>query len=234
MLYDTRTLAFICELFYPPVQTIDATRIQSIHNELFSNPRLGYRNFNFIQGGVVLSNPLPNPNANSTFTVNADRFRIAEELTEVSLDDFLARLELVVRLATQRLEIPLFTATQVSVRSLVNPREYRDARSFFAKGILKWQDADLDQFGRPCQMFGLRMVFPQNQNDRGFYALRMESWNADPRSVYLENVGTFTGVVAAAEAGRSYADCVRSTYDFISERAVGFLARFDNNPENAQ
>lgn len=227
MLYDTRTLAFICELFFPPVQTIEAARIQSIHNELFANPRLGYRNFNFIQGGVVLSNPLQAPSANSTFTVMADRFRIAEELTEVSLDDFIARLDLVLKLATQKLEIPLFTASQVSVRSLVNPRQFRESREFMAKGVLRLKDDDLEAFGRPCQLFGMRLVFPQNQTSRGFYALRMESWTGDPRSVYLENVGTFTGVVPAAEAGKHFSENVRATYDFVTDRAVGFLARFD-------
>jgi hypothetical protein len=226
MLYDTRTLAFILELFHPPQQTIDATRIQSIHNELFASPRTGYRNFNFTPTGVVLSNPLPNASANSSFTVSADRLRITEELTEVALDDFIARMDLVLRLSVQRLEIPIFTACQVSVRSLVNPRQFRDAREFLTNGMFRFSGEDLGEFGRPCQMLGLRLVFAQPQGERGFFALRVESWNNDPRSVYLENVGTFTGVVPATDVG-SYAECVRATYAFLTERAVNFIARFD-------
>ncbi|MFN0206969.1 MAG: hypothetical protein ACKVS6_11760 [Planctomycetota bacterium] len=228
MLYDTRTLAFICELFHPPQQTIDATRIQSIHNELFASPRTGYRNFNFTQGGVVLSNPLANPSANSSFLVSSDRLRLTEELTEVALDDFIARMELVLKLSLQRLEIPIFTACQVSVRSLVNPRQFRDARDYLTKGMFRFSDDDLAPFGRPCQMLGLKLVFPQPAGEKGFYSLRIESWNNDPRSVYMENVGTFTGVVAAAEVA-SYAECVRATYAFLTDRAVEFLARFDRS-----
>lgn len=231
MLYDTRSIAFLCELFHPPQAQIDATRVQSVHNEIFANPRVGYRNFNFISGGVMLSNPHPTPGANSALTVLGDRLRLIEELTDASLDDFLHRLETVSKLTAARLEIPIFTACQVSVRSLVNPRAFRDAREFLARGVFRFSEEDLSTFGRPSQMLGLRMLFPQAPGERAFYALRLESFNNDPRSIFLENVGTFPGVVPAAEAA-AFSDCVRETYRFLTERAVGFLARFDNRAES--
>jgi hypothetical protein len=226
MLYDTRTIAFICEIFHPPQTSIEAARIQAIHNELFTNPRYGYRNFNFVPGGVVLSNPTTAQGANSSMAVLGDRLRVSEELTDASLDDFLARLDAIVKLAAARLEIPVFTACQVSVRSLVNSRTFRDSREFLARGMFRFSEQDLATFGRPSQMLGLRMLFPQSAGERAFYALRIESYNNDPRSLFLENVGTFPGVVPAAEGG-SFVECVRATYGFLTERAVEFLARFD-------
>jgi hypothetical protein len=229
MLYDTRSIAFICELYHPPQATLDATRVQAVHNELFANPRLGYRNFNFIAGGVMLSNPTTAQGAASSLTVLGDRLRVSEELTDSSLDDFIQRLDTVAKLAASKLEIPVFTACQVSVRSLVNPRQFRDAREFLARGMFRFSEEDLSTFGRPSQMLGLRMLFPQVKGERAFYAIRIESYNNDPRSIFVENVGTFPGVVPAAEAG-SFVECVRETYRFLAEKSVEFLARFDARP----
>jgi hypothetical protein len=225
VLYDPRTIAFLCEVFHPPMAH-DATRVQAIHNELFANGRAGYRNFNLIPGGIALSNPPAIPSANSSASILGDRVRVVEELTDASLEDYLARLETVVRLAAARLEIPVFTACQATVRSLINPRHFRDSREFLARGMFRFGDEDLHAFGRPSQMLGLRMVFPQSGEERAVYALRIESYNADPRSLYLENVGTFPGIVAAAQAG-SFGEAVRATYGFLVERAADFLGRFD-------
>ncbi len=232
MLYDPRTIAFLCEVFHPPVAH-EAPRIQAIHAELFADPRTGYRNLHFGPGTATLSNSLATPNANSSVQILGDRLRLTEELTESSMDDFLGRLERVTRLGGTKLEIPVYTACQVSVRTLVNPRHYRDSREFLARGVFRFGEEDLTTFGRPSQMLGLRMVFPQSGTERAFYSLRIESYNGDPRSIYIENVGTFPGIVPAAEAGR-LTECVRATYDFIVERALAFLGRFDAKTEDGR
>lgn len=229
MLYDPRTIAFICEVFHPPMAH-DAAKVQAIHHELFKERRVGYQNFNFAPGGVMLSNPAAQPGANSSLSVLADRLRVVEELTEASIDDFIARLEKVLPLAVSKLEIQVATACQVSVRSLVNVRSFRDSREFLARGMFRFDEADLAAFGRPSQMLGLRMLFPQSGEERAFYALRIESYNADPRSLFLENVGTFPGVMPAGQV-TAFAEAVRATYGFLAERTCNFLARFDGRPD---
>jgi len=230
MLYDPRTIAYLCEVFHPPMAH-ETTKVQAIHHELFGNRRVGYQNFNLAPAGVTLSNPVSQPGANSSFSVLPDRLRLVEELTEASLDDFVGRLEKVLGLAATRLEIQVATACQVTVRTLVNVRSFRDSREFLARGMFRFEDDDLKAFGRPSQMLGLRMLFPQTPNERAFYALRIESYNADPRSLYLENVGTFPGIVPAAQVA-AFAEALRATYGFLVERTCGFLARFDERAQS--
>ncbi|HKE02302.1 MAG TPA: hypothetical protein VKE69_14890 [Planctomycetota bacterium] len=229
MLYDPRTIAFLGEVFHPPMAH-EATRVQAIHNELFGDSRAGYRNFNLVPGGVALSNPPGSPSSNSSTTILGDRIRVVEELTDATLDDYLHRLDSVLRLAAARLEIPLFTGCQISVRSLVNPRHFRDSREFLARGMFRLVQDDLAAFARPSQTIGLRMVFPQHGAESSLYALRIESYNADPRSLYLENVGTFPGLIPAAQSA-AFADSVRATYGFLVDRALTFLGRFDVRTE---
>lgn len=226
MLYDTRTLAFICELYHPPMQQMDAARIQSIHGELFTNPRLGYRNFNITPTGIVLSNPLPAPGANQSFCLMADRMRISEEFTGIPIEDFIQKLETFARKFVERMEVPVFTAVQVSIRSLVNSRQFRDAREFMERGIMRFSSDDLAVFGRPTPTIGLRLMFSPGEGHRGFHALRIESWNNDPRSVYLENVATFPGAVVPADLS-PISTCVHETYQFLTVQGVEFIERFD-------
>lgn len=225
MLYDPRTIAFVTEAYFPPMQQ-DGLRVQQVHHELFGSARAGYRNFNLVAGGAMLSNPHINGSANSSVTVLQDRVRIAEELTDTSLDDFLARQEIVLRLLAQKLEIPVFVACQVAIRSLVSSRQYRDARDFLARGVLRFNDDGLAPFGRAPHTLGLRFVFPQSADERNVYQVRIESYTGDVRSVFLENVGMFPGVVLAGDVEK-LGEPVRQTYNFLTERVLEFLARFD-------
>lgn len=225
MPYDPRTIAFFVELLHPPMQH-DARKLQALHSELFTDAKAFYRNFAVIEGGAAYSNPPSMPNASSVATFLTDRVQVREEFTGTTLDDACARVERIAGLAVSQLNVQLFTAQQCVVRSLVNPRHFRDSRDFLARALFRFTQDDLQTFGRPAQLLGMRFVFPRLDGKPEIYSLRLESYNGDPRSLYLENVGTFGPLLAAQGLG-ALAENLRESYRFLTEEVLQFLTRFD-------
>jgi hypothetical protein len=225
MEYEPRTIAFLTEIFHPPVAH-DARRLQSVHAEVFSNSSAGYRNFNLVPGGACLANPLPQAGAVSAASFLADRVQIREEGTGVGVEEFAARLDALGRLSMERLGLQVFVAQQVTVRSLVNPRRERDSRLFLSRDVLRLPPAASEAFGRATRLVGLRFVLPGVPEDPGTYNLRIESYDADPRSLFLEVVGTFPPILPA-NGVETIVKNLRTTYRFLVERACVFVESFE-------
>lgn len=229
MAYDPRTIAFFVELLHPPVQH-DLKKLQTLHGDLFSDSRASYKNFSVQPFGVSFSNPQASQNSNSSLNFFQDRVQLREEFCSSGVDDVCARLEHITERAKEQCGIPIFTGEQCVVRSLVNPRQFRDSREFMAKGLLRFSEDNLSVFDRPTQLAGLRFVFPETQGQAGVFSIRMESYNGDPRSLYLENIGTFAPLFSAQDS-KLLSDNLRATYDFLTERVTGFIQKFDRSEE---
>lgn len=229
MQYDPRTIAFCVELLHPPMQH-DLKKLQGLHGDLFADNKSSYKNFNLIPGGATFSNPQANASAVSLTSFLQDRIQIREELSGASLDDTCSRVEKIAVLAVERFKIPLFTGQQCIVRSLINPRQFRDSREFLARALFRFTEDDLKTLGRPLQLLGLRLVFPRVQSQNEVYALRLESYNGDPRALFLENIGTFSPVLPAQGTEPLLAN-LRETYRFLTEEVLQFLGRFDRLEE---
>ncbi len=229
MRYAPRSIAFLCEVLHPP-QVPDPASVQRVHNRMFSEgtPPL-YGSFHATPQGIVLSNAQTQPGAVSSATFLADRVQFREELTGITAEDFVARLETTTGLQLEETPVPVFTAVGVTVRTLVNPRSFGDSRGFLKEGVLGMND-ELTAFEREAQLYGLRLVFPPTQEEPWGFALRVESYAPDPRSVFLEATGTF-GAFPPAQGLGPIGDAVQRTYAFVTERALAFLARFDQRAE---
>lgn len=224
MNYAPRTIAFVCELLHPP-QIPDPGPIQRLHNEMFSSGDPAYRSFAVGHQGTVLSNPVTRPGAVSSAEFLADRFRFREEFSSITVEEFGRRVLEISREVARLRGIQIFTAQVVTIRTLVNPRNFKDARSFLKEGMFGFE-GEVEDFGRDPQLFGLRLVFPPAQDQPNAYTLRIESFANDPRSIFLENQGSF-GPSVVARGLDSLEDCVQATYKFLVERALRFIGRFD-------
>ncbi|MEM7310890.1 MAG: hypothetical protein AAF682_29745 [Planctomycetota bacterium] len=224
MHYAPRTIAFVCELLHPP-QTPDPAPIQRIHNEMFQGPDPAYQSFHALPQGAVLSNPVTKPGAASTAEFLADRIRFREELSGLTVDSFASRIATVVARAAELRGLQLFTAQSVVVRTLVNPRNFADSRTFLKSGMFGFE-AETEAFGRDPQLLGLRLVFPPSQEEPFAFSLRVESYSNDPRSTFLENHGTF-GPTIVARGLESIGRNIERTYEFVTTRALSFLEQFD-------
>jgi hypothetical protein len=232
--YDTRTIAFICELMHPPSKT-DVGAVQRVHNGLFQGGNPPYTSFAITPMGPVLTNPSMRPGAVSQAVFLPDRFQFREELGALTCEDFAARVRSITEAVTEQSGLKDFSAQQVTIRSLVNPRHYQDSRELLRKGLFK-QQGPLEHFENDPAIWGLRMVFPPQEPDDNLAefteerpnanALRIESYAQDPRSLFLENQSSF-GQVNVPDGLDEIEDNITSAYEFLTKRGLGFVKSFD-------
>ena len=135
--------------------------------------------------GDVLSNPVTRPGEVSTAAFLPDRFQFREELTSLTVDEFAERVRALTERVGQLAGVQVFTAQQVTVRTLVNPRHFTDSRQYLREGMFGFSD-ETDAFGRAPELLGLRLVFPPTPEVPNAHALRIESFTSDPRSLFIE------------------------------------------------
>ena len=224
MQYTPRTIAFLSELLHPPLEP-DTGPIQRVHNRLFESGVPIYRSYTETPEGAVLSNPQTQPGAVSSAAFLRDRFQFREEMTGGTLEEFNERLRRVLELVLAERPIQLFTAQMVTVRTLVNPRQFRDSRRFLRSGLFRF-GPELEGFGSDPELYGMRLVFPPSEESPQAFNLRVESFASDPRSIFIENCGTF-GPTVVAHGTEPLQRNVEATYEFIVQRALPFLSHFD-------
>ena len=228
MYYAPRTIAFLCELLHPPLAP-DPQPIQRVHNRLFEAGSPPYQSFNVTPEGTVLSNPVTRPGSVSSASFLKDRFQFREELTGETTEAFAERIKSLTTQVCQERQIQIFTAQVVTVRTLINPKNFRDSRGFLKEGMFKF-DGELQALGRDPQLFGMRLVFPPTQDSPNAFTLRVESFASDSRSLFIENQGSFGPQVVARGLDELAAN-VETCYAFIVDRVLPFLGNFDVRQE---
>ena len=232
MLYNPRTIALISELFHPPMSP-DPAPIQRVHNQMFQSGDPAYSCFAVTPMGAVLSNPVAQPGASSQVAFLPDRFQFREELSSLTTDGFAQRVKSIAAQVSELRSIQVFTAQQVTVRTLVNPRTFKDSRTYLKQGMFGFDD-QIEAFGREPQLYGIRLVF-QPDPERGqssAYSLRIESFNNDPRSLYIENQASF-GPVMVEQGLDPIEENILAAYRFVVEESLRFVSRFDA-PQQAE
>jgi hypothetical protein len=194
MSYNPRTVALVAELLHPPLAPEPAV-VQRVHNRMYEEGNPPYSSFSVTPAGAVLSNPVAQPGASSYAAFLPDRFQFREELTSLTPDGFARQVREVSEMVLAARGIQVFTGQQVTVRTLVNPRHFKDSRVFLKQAMFGFGD-ETDSFGREPQLFGIRLAFPAEQGQSSAFALRIESCSNDPRSLYIENQAVFGPVLA--------------------------------------
>lgn len=225
MTYDPRSIAFCAEILHPP-QPLRADLAQSVHNALFQQAQLGYQSFQVAPDGIHLSNLPQAPGQVSTVSFTMDRLVVREELRATTVEDFATRVVNVVTTSFSTLNIPTTVAQQFVVRSLIAPRNFRDGGEFLSQRLIAPGPQAWESIGRPLQALGARFVFPPHGSATETYQVRVESWPQDPRSVWIENTGSFAGTTKLAEVPR-LADSIYATYRFLTGPVCDFLAGLD-------
>ena len=228
MHYAPRTIAFKSELGHPLVEP-DHARLQKLHNQLFQAQPPPYTDFAVLGNGVQLSNAPTRPGAVSSVAFFADRIVFSEELGSLTVDEFAKRVCSISEMATNMLGIQVITGHQVTIRTLVNPRNFKDSRAYLKDGMFGFGN-QVEDFAREPQLYGLRLVFPPNEQQPNAHALRIESWHSDTRSLFLENTSNFAPLLVPRGV-EPLEQHIHDAYAFLVERALAFVGRFDVRQE---
>jgi hypothetical protein len=152
-----------------------------------------------------------------------------EELGSQTVEEFARQVRQITERVVALSKTQVFTAQQVTIHTLVNPRHFKDAREFLHGGMFGF-DRETEDFGRGLQLIGLRMVFPPSEGQPNAHALRVESFNDDVRSLFIENQATFPPILLARGLD-AIEENVQAAYEFLVERALSFIGRFDSRQE---
>jgi hypothetical protein len=162
-----------------------------------------------------------------------DRFQFREELSSLTPDGFAHRVKSIATQVSELRGIQVFTAQQVTIRTLVNPRTFKDSRAYLKSGMFGFDD-QVEAFARDPQLYGIRLVFQPDpeKGQSSAFSLRIESFNNDPRSLYIENQASF-GPIMVEQGLDGVEDNVLSAYRFVVEETLRFVNRFDA-PQQAE
>lgn len=231
MSYNPRTVALVAELLHPPMPP-DPALVQRVHNRMYEAGQPAYSSFSVTPAGAVLSNPVAQSGASSYAAFLPDRFQFREELTSLTPDDFARQVRVVSEMVLEARGIRVFTGQQVTVRTLVNPRHFKDSRVFLKQGMFGFGN-ETESFGREPQLYGIRLAFPAEDGQPSAFALRIESYSSDPRSLYIENQAVFGPVLV--EQGLASAETnVLEAYAFVLRNALRFVSCFDTPMEQEE
>lgn len=222
-MYPLRSIQFLAELVFP-TQQWQLADLQRLHAKCFEREPTRYVNFQLVQGGAMLANPVQQQGAVSAAWILPDRLRLQEQLTGMAREDFEKRLDAFARTALAELKIPQLTAEQYAVQSLVSPRVAANALDLVRRSVFSFTEEDDQNFERPPLLLGVRMSFPTAPVDEGQFHSRVEAMQRDPKTIFLENVGVFRTAIGEADAGRLIAQFVQ-TYDWIREQLLGWVGR---------
>jgi len=229
--YPLRSIAFRAELLFLP-RSHPAEGLQRVHARAFASPSGRYANFTVVPGGAELSNPPPTPGAASVATILGDRVRVQEHMTGLACEEFERRVVEVARIVLEELAVPAFVAQQFVVQSLVNPRFSGSAQEFMARQVLN-QPAELMQsFEREPRLVGLRLTFPSEKPGQPFYNLRIESYQKDPRSLFIENTGVFQTAIDSSNVELIHS-LFTQAYVFVETATLGFISKVDARPRSS-
>ena len=221
--YAPRTIGYACELLHAPRKP-DAQAVQRVHNRFFEAPEPCYSSFAVTPIGPVLTNPATRQGVVSQVAFLADRFQFREEMGGLTPEDFADRVRMVAEAVCDETGVE-FLGQQVTLRSLVNPQSFKDARAFLAQGMLGGETA-LTAFGKPPGLIGVRFAFPPDEESRAAHSVRIESYAQDSRSLFLETQSSY-GRELLAEGAASTAENVMETYQFLIQRSLRFVASYD-------
>ncbi len=228
MLSEPRSIAFILDCMHPPVRHEQKT-LQQFFADQSSDADLGYQNFATNALGAQLTTvhgptDLPGSTAHSLLAFGADRFQVKEEWPRISLDHFVSRARKAAELAMGSFAIPMITGIQCVVRALASVQGYPDSRSFLDEAFLGFETEDRELFGKDPGLLGFRLMFPAQGGDTGVHNVRIESFQADPRSVFLEEMGAWPGPVRSDNLD-PLEDAIRQAYEFVTDNVIAYLDR---------
>lgn len=228
MLSDPRSIAFIVDCIHPQIRH-DQGALQRLYSKLAEGGTLTYANFNITPMGAQMTTvhgpaSIPGGTSHSALTFGVDRIQVKEEWPQISLDDFISRARDAVETTMNELPIPMFGAVQCVIRCLVSAQGTADSRQYFDENFFRMDEGAQERLGRQVNLLGLRLAFPATPDDMSVHNVRIESFNGDVRSIFLEECGVYQTPITVQDTS-PVENAIRGAYDFLTHNVTDYLRR---------
>ncbi len=158
-----------------------------------------------------------------------DRFRLVEQNSGISLDDFKGRFEVTMASAARVFQIERFPLQQVKLRAVAQPSLWDNGVEFLAGKICHFDEDDLDAFGRPPSAFTMSFSFLATPEEDNTFNVKVEAFELPQNNVVLDIEGNFTAGFTPDGLSEG-AENIQKAFEFVSERTMAFLNRYDSEP----
>ncbi len=223
MLSEPRTISLLCELIHIPMKHT-SEKLRDVYSRVCRS--CGYENFIRTPAGARIERQEREGNGFSHLNFTGDRIQFTEDHVGMSVEQFAQKVSAVVCEAVEVLRIPVIVAQQATVRVTSSPNTLKSSAEFLARRMFRIGGEDLEVLGRPASVFGLRMVFPPTKEQPHGFNVRVEPYLRDPRSFYIENVGTIK-VPIQTGSPEPVEQNIYQVSQFIVEKIIPFLSRYD-------
>lgn len=230
MLGEPRSIYFSTELIHPPIELEgNKDSIKDIYHELSRIKGCDYDNIDF--EGFPASPPRFTKKQGKTVSICSfarDRILVEEDWADITLDNFSQKIREILDRAFRLLNIKFLVIQSCTVRCLFTPGHSSDSRVFLAEKACGMKDKISPYFKRSAQMFGVRLLFPPLTQTPHSFDIRIESFNQDPRQIFVETKGTFLLIQPITPANVDVAvENMTMTYGFCTDETKNFLNQFD-------
>ena len=208
----------------------DRAEIQRFYYDMSRKLYGGYASLAFVPGNTELFTVYGN-GGSSRFQLLPDRFRIIESNSGIKPEDFKSRFEVTMASAAAIFGVTDFPLQTVKLVALSQPLLWDDAVDFLACKICGMEPEDLAAFGRRATVFTMNFRFLATPDEHNNFNVKIEAIEPAQKTVVMEVEGTFSESVTPQSLSLGAAN-VQKTYDFIGEKLLAFLNRFDKKPED--
>ncbi len=220
MLSDPRSISYVLECIHAPSR-LDQAQLKQLYARTSEDPKLAYGNFNSGPMGarmLTVHGPasFPNAQSHSVFAVLPDRFQLTEEWPTIGIEDFVEKARAAADLVLEVLPVSRFVAIQCVVRSLASVSGVDDCRAWLTENFQGPAAGESAVFGRDPSLYGLRLGFGPSMSDPTTHNVRVESFNGDLRSLFLEDAGIVSLKEEEGDQLETLENAVRGVYDFLT------------------
>ncbi len=216
---EPRTIARNIDFLHIPVQH-NPELLRDLYLEVSRS--CGYENFIRVGNGARLET-IGEGGGFSRLTFANDRISFQEEHNNISLENQFRRVEEVIKVTSSKLGIPIYICRNVTLRAVASAPT--NSSQFLTENLFQVGPEEMSPFGRNGHLVGFRMHFPPKEPKGGLHQIRIESYLRDPRSLFLENMGTFKLPLQPSETARIKSE-LSEVDDFVHERMSKFLDQF--------
>jgi len=163
-----------------------------------------------------------------------DRVLLVEEWADLSLSEFLERVEAVASRVLAMEGVGPFVAHTATIRSTFALSHFGDARAFLLDQVCDQSGKIGPFFQRPIAVGGLRFTLPETDEYPGNLQVTIESFRQSRDEVYVEVKGLFTRDHIAGERLGVILDHIRGIRSFITDRVFPYLNQYDVPVEDVE